>query len=528
MNMDAGMITFGVYLLGILAMGIYLMRRVESYNDFIIGGRRFGPWVSSFSLISSYMSGYTYTAAPGLGYTSGYSALWWASGDAPGNALSFGVLARRLRKYSEMLEAITIPEFYEHRFKSPVLRMVSAAIIVVLVGMHLTAQWQASGILLSVTFGTEYLTGLIIGGVVVLTYTLLGGYVAVMYTDFIQGIVMFIGSQILFWTALLYVGGFNAFNDQLANIDPQLVTPWGPGNQYLGAMAMIFPIALILMGCFGYPHITVRHLSLRRPSTARKAMLLTCILVVLFSFAYYLTGGLALTILGEGLEDVEQAGVLLWFALLPPVLAGILSSAAIASIMSTADSFLILLVTTVGHDVLYRFISPDASEEKRTLWARLLVAVLGVITFIIAINPPGLVFTIVIFAMGGMGLAFGVPNLFAVYWKKTTAFGVLLSMGLSLFIYVGGTLGNWDLLGFNPFVLGLIVGVVAIIIGSLLTTPPPVEEFEEASEFTDLPEEVAGGASTVTAYEATNALTLLTSRQTNVRLLKVADVPADD
>ncbi len=507
--MDAGVITFILYMLLILGMGVYFTRRVQSYKDFIIGGRRFGPWVSSFSLISSYMSGYTYTAAPGMGYTQGFSSLWWASGDAPGNSLSFGLLGRRLRKYTQMLDAITVPEFYEKRFKSPVLRLIASLIVLVFVGTHLVGQWQASGILLQVTFGTEYFTGLLIGGVVVLLYTLLGGYIAVMYTDALQGVVMFIGSQILFWLALFYLGGFGSFVDNLAALDTELVTPWGPGGEYFGIWAVAYPVLLILMGSLGYPHITVRHLSLRRPSTARKAMLITCILVVLFSFAYYLTGGLALTILGEGLEDVEQAAVRLWFYLLPPVLAGILSSAAIASIMSTADSFLILLTTTVAHDLLYKFISPDALEEQRTKWARILAAVLGVITFVIAIDPPALVFEIVIFAMGGMGLAFGIPNLFSVYWKRTSAFGVLLSMVLTMLIYVGGTVMGVQPLGLHPFVAALIVGVLAIVLGSLFTEPPEAEEFEEAADYVDLPEEVAQEASPQTQFQAESALALL-------------------
>ena len=110
--MNWALISFFIYLLVICLIGVVTMRIGNTYEDFLIGGRRIGPWVSSFALITSYMSGYTYTAAPGLGYAGGYSVLWWATGDAPGNALSFGILGRRLRKYSELLGAITLPEYY--------------------------------------------------------------------------------------------------------------------------------------------------------------------------------------------------------------------------------------------------------------------------------------------------------------------------------------------------------------------------------------------------------------------------------
>lgn len=133
-------IPFVSYLLIMLGIGMYAMRRIKTYDDFIIGGRSIGAWVSSFALITSYASGYTYTAAPGMSYTGGWSTMWWSTGDAPGNALSFGLLGRRLRKFSELLGAITLPEYYEKRFKSPGLRLLTSIIIITTVSLHLVAQ----------------------------------------------------------------------------------------------------------------------------------------------------------------------------------------------------------------------------------------------------------------------------------------------------------------------------------------------------------------------------------------------------
>jgi len=485
------LISFVAYLLIILVVGVITMRWIKGYDDFIIGGRRIGPWVSSFALITSYASGYTYTAAPGLSYTGGWSTMWWSAGDAPGNALSFGILGRRLRKYSELLGAITLPEYYEKRFKSPTLRLLTSIIIISTVSMHLVAQWQASGILLSTTFGTDYLVGLLIGGAVVLAYTLMGGYIATVYTDFIQGVVMFVGTQILFWTALFKVGGLNALNDKLALINPGLVTPWGPDGSYASLIAAASPIILIIMGSFGMPHVTVRHLSLKEPDTARKSMLITGVFVVLFSFAYYMVGAIALVILGPGLENPEASGVMLWFEVLPPAVAGILISAAIASIMSTADGFLMLLVSTIAHDILYRFVIPDAPQEKRIAIARIIAAVLVVISLVVAINPPGGVFTIVMTVFGGMALAFGVPNLFSTYWKRSTATGAIACIVLSLFVYVWFTAAGIKLFGLDPFIVGLIVAILAFVIGSLISQKPDPETerlFEIGTSFGPIPE----------------------------------------
>ncbi len=509
--MTTSYVVFAIYLVVLLGTGWYFMNRVRTYDDFMIGGRRIGPLASSFSLVSSYMSGYTYTAAPGLSYRSGYSTLWWATGDAPGNSLSFGVLGRRLRRYSELLRAITLPEYYERRFNSPALRVLAGLVVLITVAMYLVAQFVATGKLVSVMFNTSYIAGMVVGGAVVLVYTLMGGYLAVVYTDVIQFSLMWVLTHVLFWTALSMAGGFAAFNDKLAAIGPHLVVPAGPENAYGTFMAALTPIVLIIMGSFGLPHVTIRHLSLKDPRNARHAMLITAIFVVLFSCFYYMIGALARVLLQQPPADVEEAGIRLWFMILHPVLAGLMSSAAVASIMSTADSFLILLVSTVAHDFLNRFFMPKATEQQRLRVGRILVAVLAVLAFVVAIRPPALVFTIVIFAFGAMALALGVPNLFSVYWKRTSAGGVLACMILSLFFYVGATVGKWNILGLHPFMLGLIVAVVAIVIGSWLTPPPagePVAAFDDAAGYGPLPPAVAAAASAVVRREATLALAL--------------------
>lgn len=495
---------FLVYLLVVLGIGIYMARKIQNYGDFMIGGRTIGPWVSSFALITSYMSGYTYTAAPGVSYTGGWSAMWWGTGDAPGNALSFGVLGRRLRKFSELLGAITLPEYYEKRFKSPTLRLLVAIVIFVFVAMYLVAQWQASGKLLGVTFGTSYAVGAGIGAIVVLAYTLLGGYLAVVYTDFVQGLLMYVATQFLFITALFKVGGFAAFNDKLAAINPELVSPFGPGGAYAGLLLAAGPIILIIMGSFGLPHVTVRHLSLKNPDTARKSMLITAVFVATFVVSYYMVGAISLVLLGPGITDIETTGVRLWFEVLPAGIAGVMVSAAVAAIMSTADGFLMLLVSTVAHDILYRFVMPNAPEKKRIMIARYTAAAVAILTFIIALNPPALVFTIVIFAFGGMALAFGIPNLFSVFWKRSTGTGALASMILSLTVYVAMTVGSASFLGLNPFLTSLIVGILAFVVGSLMSPKPTAEEeklFDVGTAYGPLPAGSANLAVEVAAVE---------------------------
>ncbi len=468
------LLPFVVYLLVMIGIGVFAMRRVKSSEDFYIGGRSIGPWVSAFSLMTSYASGFTYTAAPGMGYKGGWSTMWWASGDAPGNSLSFGLLGRRIRRFSELLRAITLPEFYEKRFGSPALRLIASIVIVSTVSLHLVAQWEASGIMLSVAFETDYMVGMVIGGAVVLAYTIMGGYLATVYNDFMQGIIMFIGTHLLFWSAISAVGGFGALNNKLALIDPNLVTPWGPDNAYGTLLAALSPFLLIVMGSFGQPHVTVRHLALKEPDTARKAMLITAIFMAGFSFAYYMVGAAGLVLLGPNVE-AEAVGVLLWFKVLTPIGAGILVSAAVAAIMSTASGFLMLMVSTISHDILNRFLLPNVSQKRIILIARIIAALIAILTLVAAINPPAGVFTIIMTVYGGMALAFGVPNIFSVYWKRSTKTGAIACIVLSLSVYVWFTATGLTFLGLNAFMTSLIVAILAFVIGSLISQKPGSE-----------------------------------------------------
>ena len=180
--------------------------------------------------------------------------------------------------------------------------------------------------------------------------------------------------------------------------------------------------------------------------------------------------------------------------------------------MSTADSFLILLVSTIAHDLLSRFSKKEIPEKKRLFISRVLVLVVALISFVVAMNPPALVFTIVIFVFGGMALAFGVPNIFSVYWKGTTAAGVLASMACSLIVYVGSTLTEVQVLGLHPFISGLIVAVVVLVLVSLITKKPTNEVlqlFDVAMEYGDIPKEAAQGASSAVSCEAARAMSLM-------------------
>lgn len=476
-----------IYFLVVISVGIYFTRRAsENYSDFMIGSRNIGPWASTFSMVSSFASGYTYTGAPGLAYTQGWGSLWYSVGEAPANSLGIGLLGRRLRRATQLLDAISIPEFYEKHFASPALRVLTSIILLSLVSMYLVAQWVASGTLLSVILGIDYLVSLLIVATIVLLYTVLGGYLAVIYTDSLQLIIIFFGTVIFFGIALSQIGGLAALNDELAAVNPDFVTPWGPDLIYYGVFAALTPVLILALSGFGLPHVVARHISLQSARAARQAMLIAATIVVILSPAYFAIGLFGLAILGPGVENQEQIAFQLWLEVLPPVFAGVLASAALAAIMSTASSFLILLITTVGHDIFYRFLRRDSSERHRIRVSRLSGIILAIITFAVAINPPGLVFEIVVAALGAFALSFGVTNIFTMFWRRTTKEGAISCMVLSLIVFVGLSLAGWSPLGLNPFILGLFVAIAAIVLGSLISGNPRTDQlvvFDKAAGY---------------------------------------------
>lgn len=461
-------IVFLVYLLGLLVVGIYFSRKAsKSVDNYLLGGRSLGPAVTALTMQSSSMSGYMFMGGPALAFQQGWYALWYAFGDAGGAIVNLSVLGKRMRRMSEILGALSPIEYLEKRFDSPAIRIVGSVISIIFLFGYVFAQFIASGKALEQLTGLPYSMALLIGVGVIISYTVTGGYLAVVWTDFIQGIIMVVGVVGIAIFGFINLGGLSGLNEQIAQVDPSYLSPWGKDLAYVGQWGVVLGAVLIYsIGYMGLPHVVVRHMSMKSTKTVKGAILYAATWNQLFVFTPYLLGFMAIVLL-PNLGDPEMVIPTLAYEFFPGILAAILLSAVMAAIMSTSDSILMQAGTILSRDIYLRFIDKNASQNKMVSISRLSILAAGVVGVIVAIYQPPSVFGLVIFSFGVLGNSFIVPYVASVYSKKANKIGVLCAMiagGVTNIIWTSMELQ--DITFLHPFLAGLIMSILGMLVGN--------------------------------------------------------------
>ncbi|MFT7130817.1 MAG: sodium/proline symporter, partial [Gammaproteobacteria bacterium] len=339
----AVVITFGVYLSVILAIGIYASRRTASSADYFLGGRSLGPWPSALSAGASDMSGWLLLGLPGYAYIAGVESFWLGAGLLVGTYCNWLFVAKRLRVYSSLAkDSLTLPEFFANRFggNTKALQVVSAVFILLFYLFYTSAGLVAGGKLFATVFGMDYQMAVVIGTICVVFYTFLGGFLAVSWTDLIQGLLMAAALMYVPLVAIEMVGGPSEAIHSLQLKNPELLTFWNDiKGTPLSAIAIISLLAWGL-GYFGQPHILARFMGVRSSKDvpeARRIAISWTILCMLGALGVGLAGRVYVDLnIAGGIEDPEKVFMVLVDALFHPVIAGVLLAAILAAIMSTA------------------------------------------------------------------------------------------------------------------------------------------------------------------------------------------------
>lgn len=466
-------VPFVLYLLALLGFGYVASTKLEDLGDYLLGGRGINSGVTALTLQATSMSGFMFMGGPALAFKQGLWALWYAAGDFGGGLVNLAVLGRNLRRITEAFGSLTPIEWLEDRYPHPSVRIAGATISIVFLAAYVFAQFIAAGKAIESVSGLPFIYGVLIGAGIIVLYTFVGGYLAVAWTDAFQAIVMAVGINIILVAGILEVGGIGALFGEIAAMDPTYLSIWGKGNAHLGEYGVIAGAVLIYsIGYMGLPHAVVRHLSMKNPDTAKRAAVWNIFYNTFFVYQPYILGLVAIVLL-PNLADPEMAIPTLATSLLPGIVAAVILAALMAAVMSTADSLLIMAGSILSRDIVQRFFAEEASDDQMFLWSRLLVLAIGIAGVIVAlVQPPG-VFDLVIFAFGGLGTAFLVPNVAGVYWDRANWKGALAGM-------LGGAGTNvlWtaqglqDVTAVHPFFAGLIVSAVMLVVVSLATEPP--------------------------------------------------------
>lgn len=507
--MNLELCIFTVYLVVLLMIGYLSSKRAsQSVDDFLLGGRSVGPAVTAMTMQGTSMSGYMFMGGPALAYQQGWYALWYAFGDAGGSIVNISVLGKRMRRLSERLGALSPVEYLGKRYESSLVQLIASIISIVFISVYVFAQFIAAGKALTSLTGMPYVPALTVGVGVIVLYTVFGGYLAVVWTDFIQAIIMVLGVVGITAVALVHLGGLTELNHALTRIDPTYLSIWGKDLAYQGQWGVVLGAVLIYsIGYMGLPHVVVRHMSMQSPKTARTAILWSASWNQLFVFAPYLLGLCGIVLL-PNLSDPEMVIPELAYTFFPGVFAAILLSAVMAAVMSTSDSLLMQAGTILSRDIYQRFIDPKA-DHRRMVWvSRLLILFVGVVGVAVAAFEPPSVFQLVIFGFGVLGNSFIVPYVASVYSTKANRVGAIAAMVSGAVTHILWTEWNFEAVtGLHPFIGGLVMSILGMLIGNFFGKAPSQkiqQEVEGAKKGRNISRDLDRHASRELAPEARN------------------------
>jgi sodium/proline symporter len=484
------LITFIIYLIIMLVIGIIMYYRTNSLSDYVLGGRSLGPGVAALSAGASDMSGWLLLGLPGAVYATGISEAWMGVGLAIGAYLNWQFVAKRLRVYTEVSNnSITIPDFLENRFKdqSHILRVIAALVILVFFTFYTSSGLVGGAKLFEASFDVPYETALWIGGIVVVSYTLLGGFLAVAWTDFIQGSLMLFALLVVPIVASNEMGGWNEAVQAVGEIAPSHLSM----VEGIGIMAIISSLAWGL-GYFGQPHILVRFMALRSSKDVPLARFIGTTWMILGLYGAIFTGFVGLAFIStedvsrlsefgiqvihenglQVLADSEKIFIAFSQILFHPVIAGILLAAILSAIMSTIDSQLLVSSSAVAED-FYKAIFRKKASSKELIWVgRIATVCIALIAMGIALNPESSVLKLVSYAWAGFGAAFGPIILLSLFWRGITRNGALAGIVIgAVTVIVWGNFLEGGIFELYEIAPGFLFNCIVTIIVSLLDKP---------------------------------------------------------
>ncbi len=486
------------YMCLLIGVGFYNSRKNSTSEDFYLGGRKMGALVVAMSAEASDMSSWLLMGLPGVAYLTGIAdAFWTAAGLAVGTYLNWLFTSRRLRRYSEKIDAITVPNFFAKRFhdEKNIITAISAIIIVVFFIPYVASGFAACGKLFNSLFGLDYMTGVILFAIIIVIYTIMGGFTSVATNDLIQSIVMSIALISIVTFGVSSAGGFGAVMDNAKSL-PGYFSLSAIHDAVAGTAVPYSALSAVSLfawgiGYFGMPHILVRFMAIEDEGKLVLSRRVASIWVTIAMGVAIFIGVVGLGVVKAGnmapLEDSERViiahtDILSKNGFLAAVLGGVILAGILAATMSTADSQMLVAASGVSENIVQDFFGKKLTEKQSLMVARGTILAIAAIGLFLAKDPNSSVFGIVSFAWAGMGAAFAGVMICALFWKRTTLQGALAGMisgGAMVFIWkyavrpMGGILDIYELLP------AFLVSLAMIIIVSLATKAPSQEILDE-------------------------------------------------
>ena len=465
-----------VYILLMIGVGVWGSLRTKTLNDFFLGGRSFGPWVTAFAYGTTYFSAVVFVGFAGnFGWNNGLSSVWVGVANAVAGALlAWVLLGKRIRRMTQNLDVMTMPEFFYRRFDFPFLKPLAAIIIFVFLLPYSAGVYKGLGELFHAAFpAVAFNTAIFIMAAITGLYLILGGYFAVAMTDFIQGIIMLFGALALVW-----------FVSKSGNPDGGIVSTatlaaekfaehkaaglTKTGDWYI----LVSTICMTSFGCWALPQMTHKFYAIKdEKMIMRGAIVCTIFAMVIGSAAYY-TGSLShlfFDALPEGRVDKLVPTIIT--TKLPPLMLGLMIVLLLSASMSTLSGLVMVSASAITIDLYKGMVDTNVSHKTSVTMMRFLCAIFIALSYFIAVNPVNIIVTLMSLSWGAVSGAFLAPFIYGLFWKRATGVGVLAGMicGMATTIVLFFILP--EQFGTFSACMGMLVPFAIVPLVSLFTKP---------------------------------------------------------
>lgn len=461
-----------IYILAILIVawqtGKHKHKAGKFMEEYFIGSRSMGGLVLAMTLISSYVGASSFIGGPGVAYNLGLSWVFLACIQVPTAFFTLGILGKKLAIISRKINGVTITDYLRARYESNLVIVLASLMMLIFFIGTIVAQFVGGARLFESVTGLSYNFGLILFTAVVIIYTTFGGFRAVTITDAIQGIVMLLATGLLFFIILEKGNGMENIMQSILKTNPNLLTP--DSN---GAVSKPFILSfwmLVGVGVLGLPVTEVRCMGFKDSKAMHRAMIIGTSIVGILMLGMHLVGVMGAAV-EPGVEVGDKIIPILAIKNMHPILAGVFIAGPLAAIMSSVDSLLIMSSAAIVKDLYINYIDKNPSENKIKKLSFATSLLLGIIVFVLALNPPKLLVWINLFALAGQEAAFFCPILLGLYWKRANATGAAVSMIFSVVFYLYTVIMNIKIMNMHQIVPTIIFSILLFTIGSYFGKP---------------------------------------------------------
>ncbi len=418
-----------VFLVVMVCVGVWGMKKTVTLNDFFLGGRTLGPWMSSFAYGTTYFSAVIFIGFAGnQGWNLGLNALWIGLGNAVfGAMLAWLVLGRRTRRMTQKLDVMTMPEFLEARYGSAHLKMIAAVLIFIFLVPYSASVFKGLGHLFESTFGISYDFALIVLVGITGLYLILGGYFAVTMTDFIQGFIMIIGAIVMVAVLMAKAGGpVEGITTVAKNYAEHI--PVGKQPSWLTIGSLIF---MTSFGTWGLPQMVQKFYAIKDEKVIPKAALITTVFALIIGVCAYTTGALSHVFFTlDSIPRLPSGGVnfdlivpTLLTAHLPEALLAVIMLLVLSASMSTLSSIILVSSSAISIDLYKGYLHPKVTDKQSLLMIRILSGVFIICSYAISKMQVGFIVTLMSLSWGVLAGAFMAPYILGIFWKGVTKVG---------------------------------------------------------------------------------------------------------